>query len=436
MKNNFITLASFVCASLLCDAATAQVTCNPDFSYAQTGSNYLTYAFTNTTVASSSSYQSYTLYLLNNNLYLTSLASIGGNGSTAQHTFSGPGIYKVVLAMDDSSALGYCHAYDTQTVVINNPIQGTIIALHDSINNPATYTYPNLSFKVWLIQYNAATNMLSAVDSQIVNGTNTYMVPYAFHNKPDGSYLVKAKDMLGLTYNSTYMVPTYHMDDIYWYNASTINHSNLVGPFYNRNVMMMGGAQTTGPGFIGGDVTQGANRPAGAGTLAIGDPVSNMDIYLKDDATGSIVGYTTTDMQGHYAFANLPLGTYTVFPDALNFETIADEHITLGNTNPSSNTRDFTQTATKVKPNSPTAINKVNVELVGVYPNPVTDKLNINWKKQVKEVTVKMYTIIGEEVYSATKPVTTIDLHHLAKGVYVLKITEGDAVQTLRIGKQ
>lgn len=437
MKNNFITRFAFALVFLAPVAANAQVGCNPDFTFAQTGSNYLTYTFTNTTVANSSSFQDYSLHLLVNNTYLTPMAAIGGNGSSVPYTFGGPGIYKVVLVMNDSSALGYCHANDTQTVVINNPIQGNIIAIHDSMNNPATYTYANLAFKVWLIKYDPTSNLLTAVDSQIVSGTNTYTVPYAFHNKPDGDYLVKANDLLSLSYNGAYMVPTYSTSSVYWSTANNIHHSNLVGPFYPNHIWMIAGAQTTGPGFIGGDVTQGANRPGGAEVLAVGDPVSNMDIYLKDEANGNIVGYTTTDMQGHYSFTNLPFGTYTVFPDALNYETIADQHITLGINNPGMPARNFTQTATKVKPTGgPTSINKVNAELAGVYPNPVINTLNISWKNTAKEVSVKIYNVMGKEVFSAVKPLTAIDMSQFSAGIYMLKLTAGDAVQTISLNKQ
>jgi hypothetical protein len=441
MKITFLSLVILAAGWLLSGSANAQQpSCNPDFTYAQTGSNTLTYTFTNTTVASSTSYQSYALLMLTNNSYLTYMNSIGGNGSTAQYTFNAPGTYKVILSMSDSSVLGACNANDTQTIVVTGPpapnanLYGNILAPYDSITTP-TYVYPNLSFKVWLIQHDANTNMLTAVDSQIVSATNAIYVAYNFAGKPNGDYLVKAQDLLNINNGGLYMVPTYHMSSIYWYSAATINHTNTM-PVYGQNIFMLSGAQTTGPGFIGGNVTQGANRPGAGQTLAVGDPVSNMDIYLKDEATDKVVAHTTTDAQGHYSFANLPAGTYTIFPDALNFETIADEHITVDASGSAIGNRNFTQTATKVKPTSPTALTNVTVALAGVYPNPVTDKLNISWKTQVNNATVKMYNILGEEVYSAAKPVTGIDMHHLAKGVYVLKITAGDAVQTLRISKQ
>ena len=443
MKNRFFTLIALVAGSLFAGSASAQQpTCNPDFTYAQTGANPLHYTFTNTTVASSStSYQSYGLYLLVNNSYLTQMAPIGGNGSTAQYTFNGAGTYKVVLTMDDSSSVGYCNANDTQTIVVTGPVApnanlyGTIFAAYDSFAAPQGFTFANLSFKVWLIQYDASTNMLSAVDSQIVSGTNTTHVPFNFAGTPNGNYLVKAKDLLNINNNGVYMVPTYYVSSPYWYTGSTINHTN-VGTSYPHHLWMLSGAQTTGPGFIGGDVTQGANRPGAGQTLASGDPVANLDIYLKDEATNTVIAHTTTDAQGHYAFGSLPLGTYTIFPDALNFETIADQHISVAGSTTNIGNRHFTQTATQIKPASPTAIDKIKVELVGVYPNPVTDKLSISWKAQVKNATVKLYSIIGEEVYSASKPVNEIDMQHLAKGMYVLKITSGESVQTLRVSKQ
>ena len=71
----------------------------------------------------------------------------------------------------------------------------------------------------------------------------------------------------------------------------------------------------------------------------------------------------------------------------------------------------------------------MNGELL-IYPNPVTDILNIT-----KEIDIKMYDMIGNLVISKEKT-TQIDMTGLSSGVYNLNITYNNKAINNRIIKQ
>ena len=71
----------------------------------------------------------------------------------------------------------------------------------------------------------------------------------------------------------------------------------------------------------------------------------------------------------------------------------------------------------------------MNGELL-IYPNPVTDILNIT-----KEIDIKLYDMVGNLIISKEKT-TQIDMTNLPKGVYNLNITHNNKTINNRIIKQ
>ena len=70
------------------------------------------------------------------------------------------------------------------------------------------------------------------------------------------------------------------------------------------------------------------------------------------------------------------------------------------------------------------------------YPNPVKDILNI--KTQLTNYNVEVFTIEGQMLYQGKKNVTnaTIDYSNFANGVYLMRLTSENTVQTVKIVKQ
>ena len=71
----------------------------------------------------------------------------------------------------------------------------------------------------------------------------------------------------------------------------------------------------------------------------------------------------------------------------------------------------------------PSAVPTVNFPQIDMYPNPVSNKLNIETAGEIQQVSV--YRLLGQEVLTK-KPIsnkTTLETTGLQKGVYITKIT-------------
>lgn len=92
----------------------------------------------------------------------------------------------------------------------------------------------------------------------------------------------------------------------------------------------------------------------------------------------------------------------------------------------------------KIIVQSATAVNenqgKVDIE---VYPNPSKGqfKVKINDLALLKDADLAIYNVVGEKVYQTviTEANPTIVLNHPVKGIYLLKIGNGEAILTKKI---
>jgi trimeric autotransporter adhesin len=84
---------------------------------------------------------------------------------------------------------------------------------------------------------------------------------------------------------------------------------------------------------------------------------------------------------------------------------------------------------------APLGIADIDKDLFTYYPNPVTDVLHVNAKAPITAIAV--YTMLGQEVIvkSGNATQAVVDLSALAKGAYVVKITVGDVVRSVKVVK-
>lgn len=70
------------------------------------------------------------------------------------------------------------------------------------------------------------------------------------------------------------------------------------------------------------------------------------------------------------------------------------------------------------------------------YPNPVKDKLNIGYTESIKDVTV--YNLLGQQLFTKTINATEgqIDMSNLSTGTYLIKVSSGDKVHTMKVIKE
>ena len=298
----------------------------------------------------------------------------------------------------------------------NNVITGMI--QWDSTANGSNTT----SFMVYLIMHDTAANTLTAIDSQQVSG---WLSSYSFLNAAPGSYLTKAAPQLG-TSGANLLMPTYHDSSLYWNSATTINHGS--GITY-APINMKTGVNTSGVGFIGGNISAGANKGTGGG-------IPGIMVALLNSGNQTL-SYDYTDINGDYSFSNLPVGTYTVFPEALNYITIEATNVAVTAAQPLVTTLDFKQTPTHIKL-IPSAINDLpTANLFSVYPNPADGSVKINYTSDVTgKVNISVVDVTGRQVIvreSNAKSNDQIDLSKLTSGTYFINITTEKATHSEQI---
>jgi len=369
--------------------------------------NVATFTNTSTTIASSQYYSVATWDY--------------GDGGTAAgfspppHTYSAPGIYTVKLRMQwrDSTLTTSCKDSITHSVTITSvPVPSNLISGSVIYDTTLGTNY----FQIWLIQFDSASNSLIAIDSQI---TASISIPYyAFSNYPAGQYRIKAAVYLGST-SGNGMVPTYHDSSAYWGTASVINHHGAAT--LNQNVYMRSGTVGAGPGFIGGNVSLGANKGTSSG-------VSNQLVFLRN-ATTKIVRITYTDSNGNYSFSNLALGAYSIYPELINYSTIPVTPIVLTTANPTSAAVNFNKDDAKrsIAPRGTTGVPGCNCDdQVLVYPNPAHTSVTISWNghldvsNQFVITTITGNVVATSPVIKGTQGSIKMDIGNLAHGLYFI----------------
>lgn len=297
-----------------------------------------------------------------------------------------------VTVTDDSSG-----CTQNEYVSISNPCQNTISGLVTPMMEPAT---------VYLIQESAG--VLSLVDSMQIDSGG-----YWFSNVCNGTYYVKAALRSSSSVYSSYL-PTYYVQSALWGSATSITPSGVSN---NNNITLLTGSNLGGPGFIGGLISQGANR-------AEGDPIVGADVFLMD-GNNELLASTTSDANGNYSFDNLPVGEYEVMVDLLNFEPyphtaiITEEDATLS-------TKDFIVEGGIVRPvEEGVGIGSFTVDAaISVFPNPAKDVVFVEGEEIA---TVSVFNLLGAQIQTmagSNADRMEVSLTDLAPGQYILKIED------------
>ncbi len=341
---------------------------------------------------------------------MPSVATVDATGTVTGVSIGTTNIQYVVNGCINSDT-----AYATFTVTSADGISGNVMF------GAAYYGY----VQVWLITFNPSTLDLEAADSTSLYCSGT-SVHYSFTGLATDSFRVKAATIDSATLTSGY-IPTYHDSSYHWNSASVIYHTSGTSDI-NENIHMHTGTTTSGPGFISGNVTSGADKGTSGGT-----PVVGMLIYVVNSTTGAQLQQTYTDVSGNYTFTNLPVGaTYLIYPEAINYATTVYSSITLTTGAPSLAAADFKQhTISKTITPIYTKVNNITPSLssVCVFPNPTSGKLNLQWNETATEKgTLVVTDMTGKVLMTNTVEMTSgngaaqIDLSNLANGMYMVSI--------------
>ncbi len=100
------------------------------------------------------------------------------------------------------------------------------------------------------------------------------------------------------------------------------------------------------------------------------------------------------------------------------------------------------QNATHVKPRlgSAVSINEFSVKPISLYPNPASDKLNVEFEiRRVSDVNIKLHNLLGQTVFSTNKTFSSgqrkfqINVSDLETGIYMLELSNGAGTSTQKV---
>lgn len=362
-------------------------------------------------------------YGANNNSanYVWSINGVSYTGQTITPQLSA-GTYQVCVTLSDP-ATGCSSTYCDVVIIGGNNTFDYCISGQVNLGTPNLVADQAI---VYLITYDPQTNMLVAVQATNVDSSGWY----SFCQVPAGQYLIKA----ALTQNSAYywnFLPTYYGNSLFWNYAAQVNvNANTSGV----DIWLIAGANQGGPGFIGGDVTQGANKTEGPG-----DPLAGVQVMLLD-MNNYPVAYAYSNAQGHFEFDGVPYGTYQVWAEVAGLLT-TPAIITISAQEPTIDNIEILVNETEVTTGINPLIEAAKLGFGNVFPNPSANEMFIQVSSEANlELNFTIYDVAGRMAdsrfvnISSGKTQVALQTATLAPGIYTLNIQSEDG--SLKISKK
>jgi hypothetical protein len=264
------------------------------------------------------------------------------------------------------------------------------------------------------------------VDTTIIDS----MGYYQFSNVLQGIYLVKAA-LSPASVNYSGYLPTYYSSNsggqLLWNNASYATSPNSM---ISYDISLIAGTNSGGPGFVGGLVSQGANK--------VGDPISDI-LVMVTDVNGNPVGYGYSDNTGAFYIDDLAYGDYILYPEVFG-KTTSPAPFTLSAAVNDINYFRVAVNSTSVDVSMATSVKEATIlPSISVYPNPVQDILNIDFGQQIQEpVELFIYDILGRTVSNSlaqSSSFVQVNTSALSEGMYVLELRTATERQVFRFSK-
>ncbi|MCF6172028.1 MAG: PKD domain-containing protein [Bacteroidales bacterium] len=309
-----------------------------------------------------------------------------GDGTTSDvqhpdHTFPGPGMYKVRL---------------TTTAMIENVKQSSTVLRVVYIADRSFFHMGGHAYAGYFPANNCIAYLYYIDTNQYVIPVDTVSVDtlgyYSFLQVPSGNYYIKVQpkktsDLYGS------MLPTYYGNAIFWEDASQIVHDKT---YWGYHVYFVEGVGiNSGNGNISGNVKYIEISEGNDFDL----PAQGIDIYVLDEANQTLVSHYS-DQAGAFEFPDVALGTYWLFPEVtglnqkkVRVEVTVDEPdvsdieiiLTPGNIDGIGDAEHFVQE-----------------NFLGLpYPNPATDWVNTPIESNGFSVAaIEIFDLQGRKIFS------------------------------------
>jgi len=265
--------------------------------------------------------------------------------------------------------------------------------------------------KVYLIEYNADSSSVAAVDSGY-----TDQIGFIQFNYSDEYLFVKVvPDSL----NYPDEMPTYHYGISFpypfmFFPLDEINTTNCDSN--SITVYTMYGNNPGGSGFISGNIFQGAGKNSQQGL-----PAKGLYTFLVNSSDKPVT-YSITDEAGYFAFNNIANGNYRIFIDVPDFNTNLAPQISINNAEPVQDSLVY------YLENHTTLVEGFNKNKSSskIYPHPITKHSVIVFSESFHDIQFQVYDIAGKlllnEKYNETEKIL-LDRKNLSNGVFFYSIT-------------
>ncbi|HRZ41405.1 MAG TPA: T9SS type A sorting domain-containing protein [Bacteroidales bacterium] len=344
---------------------------------------------------------------------------------TIQYTF----LFPVTIPAGNNSLCVWYHPmniYMTSQSTCNQII---------GLPNPAGNIYGNITIpgavvgqaEVFLIEHDTIAGTLTAIDTLITPG-NTGIPHFLFSNVQPGTYLIKAAMVAS---NPQYLnfMPSYHTSSLFWHQANSIQV--VAGNATQANINLIPGTNPGGPGFIGGLISQGANKSPG-------DPLEGVLVMLLDVNNGdNPLAFNYTNGQGAFTFSNIPLGTYKVYTEIAGKTTFPNV-VTLDAANPGITGIKIvvgSQVISGIEPGSPDTQPTVGQ----LQPNPAADLCLISlWQSSGSDLHIRITDLTGKTMREETRTLSAgkanleIPVKQLPEGIYLITLWGENGWKTTR----
>ncbi len=318
---------------------------------------------------------------------------------SGSYTWITSGIY-----LDTVMSSGGCDSVITVNLLMKDTNEYVSGIITTSQGNPL------INSKVYLIGFDSDNDSVYKLDSSVTDISGKYLVKT---NNQEEVYIKAVPD--SQTYPNE--IPTYYTSILTFLDADEI--PTIDCDTIEADVQTIAGQNPGGSGFISGNINKGAGKLLSCE----GEPVVRLSIILMNN-NNQPVQYTQTDAQGNFEFSNLALGEYRIWADDPN----------INNTNPpaytiSSEEQQLDDIVMKYSNQLENCVNNNTTNLVDesailweVFPNPVSDKLNITIRGGF---TIKLLDITGKVLLEEIAyDYLSLNFASISRGIYLLEISK------------
>ncbi len=392
----------------------ASVSCQADFNYNVSTTNPLSVSFTNTSTAAA------------NATYTWSF----GDGTTATglnqtKVFSNPGFYFVCLTVQS----GACVDQICQGVSVGSGVVNVVAGFVLLDTNNIQISHP---FEVFLIEYDSIAGTLTPVDT-FYSSANTSPTSefFSFSNINAGVYFVKAALRPNHPQFANFM-PTYSGQTLTWNSADMVIASNSTGGVTLTVINLIPGINPGGPAFVGGFVSQGANRTTGQG-------LKDYSVVIINNQ-GEPVAHALTDIDGKFEWPSLPFGSYQVFVEVPGKPSVM-ANVVLNSNNTIVDNLQFEVNSSNIT----LFTNKNNtIKDLKLFPNPAQNQLFISFdcegtKAAAYQIVNNKGQVVANQSINLNNGCNTnfeVNIEQLTSGLYFLRISADEKVGNIKFIKQ